>query len=181
MVLVSCIQYSSLLTVSCMYKVQTFSHQTNRSMFCIFSQLHRKSLNRAIYRYPTFRINPFQPTGTFHIETSHLIWSVNQVTCFNMKCNTWLRWVQIFSWIMFRTLYQKRCWNIAKHFEQGKTRQLHDVNSQRKVNATCKNFVSLQVFVWKYVNSFNVKFCNEFMNFILLFFSVIDELQSNSN
>ena len=129
-----------------MYKVQTFIHQTNHSMFCIFSQLHRKRLNPAIYQYPTCRINLFHPTVAFHIETSHLICSVNQVTCFNMKCNTWLRWVKIFSWIMFRTLYQKRCWNIVKHFEQGETRQLHDINSQRKGNATCINFVSLQVF-----------------------------------
>ena len=117
-------------------------------MFCIFSQLHRKSLNRAIYQYPTCRINPFQPTLTFNKETSHLICSVNQVTCFSMKCNTWLRWVKIFSWIMFRILYQKRCWNTVKHFEQGQTRQLHDINSQRKVHATCKNFVSLRVFLF---------------------------------
>ena len=158
-------------------------------MFCIFSQLHRKSLNRAIYQYPTCRINPFQPTVSFHIETSHLICSVNQVTCFNMKCNTWLRWVKIFSWIMFRRLYQKRCWNIVKHVEQCKTRQLHDINSYRKVNTTCKNFVfviglficfktlsrtacwvavflSLRYFC---VNSFNAKFCNESMNFLIVF------------
>ena len=127
----------------CMYKVQTFIQQTNHSMFCIFSQLHRKSLNPAIYQYPTCRINPFQPTVTFRIKFSHLIYSVNQVTCFNMKCNTWLRQVKIFSWIMFRTLYQKSCWNIVKHFEQCKTRELHDIDSQRSVN-----FVSLQVFLF---------------------------------
>ena len=120
---------SFLLTVSCMYKVQTFIHWTNHRLFCIFSQLHRKSLSQAIYQYPTCRINPFQPTVTFNIETSHLICSVNQVTCFNMKCNTWLRKVKIFSWIMFRTLYQKSCWNIVKHFEYGKTRLLHAINS----------------------------------------------------
>ena len=123
-------------------------HQTNHSMFCIFSQLYQKNLNPAIYQYLTCQINPFQLTVAFHIQTSHLICSVNQVTCFNMKCNTWLRQVKIFSWIMFRTLYQKSCWNIVKHFEQGKTRQLHDINSQRSVNATCKNFVSLQVFLF---------------------------------
>ena len=114
-------------------------------MFCIFSQLHRKSLNPAIYQYPTCQINPFQPTVAFYIQTSHLICSVNQVTCFNMKCNTWLRWVKIFSWIMFRTLYQKSYWNVVKYFEYGKTRLLHDINSYRSVNATCKNFVLLQV------------------------------------
>ena len=108
--------YSFLLIVSCMYKVQTFIHYTKYSMFCIFSQLHQKSLNRAMYQYPTSRINPFQPTVTLHIETSHLIYSVNQVTCFNMKCNTWLRWVIIYFWIMFRIPYQKSCWNIVEHF-----------------------------------------------------------------
>ena len=117
-------------------------------MFYVFSQIHRKSLNTAIYQYPTCPINPFQPTIAFHIETSHLICNVKQVSCFNMKCSTWLRGVKIFSWIMFRTLYKKSCWNIVKHFEQGKTRQLHDINSQRSVNTTCKNFVSLQVFLF---------------------------------
>ena len=114
-------------------------------MFCIFSQLHQKRLNRAIYKHLICLINQFQPTFTFYTETSYLIYSVNQVTCFNMKCNTWLRWVKLFSWITFRTLYQKRCWNIVKHFQYGKTRLLHDINSKRSVNATCKNFVLLQV------------------------------------
>ena len=103
-------------------------------MFCIFSQLHRKSLNPAIYQYSTCRINPFQPTLAFHIETSRLICSVNKVTCFKMKYNTWLRWVKIFSWK-----------NIVKHFEWGKTRLLHDINSYRSINATCINFDLLQV------------------------------------
>ena len=107
-----------------------------------------KNLNPAIYQCPTCRINPFQPIVAFHIQTSHLICIVNQVTYFNMKWNTWLRQVTIFSWITFKTLYQKSYWNIVKRFEQGKTRQLHDINSQRSVNATCKNFVSLQVFLF---------------------------------
>ena len=144
MVLVSCIQY----TVFCMYKVQTFIYQTNQSMFCIFSELHRKIFNPAIYQYPTCRINPFQTTAEFHIQTSHLICSVNQVTCFNMKRNTWLRQVKTFSSIMYKKVYQKSCWNIVKHFEQGKTRQLYDINSWRSVNVTCKTFVSLQVFLF---------------------------------
>ena len=160
-------------------------------MFCLFSQLHRKRLNPAIYQYPTCRINLFRPTVAFHIETSHFICSVNQVTCFNMKCNTWLRWVKIFS-----------CQNIVKHFEWGKTRLLHDINSYRSINATCINFDLLQVslffknfitycgwlycqahdtFVCKNVNTVNAKFRNECMNCILLFFSVTDEVQSSSN
>ena len=145
MVLVSCVQYIA----SCSEFLARTKHKLSSirliRMFCIFSLLQRKSLNPAIYQYTTCRINLFQPTVAFHIETSHLICSVNQVTCFNMKCSTWLSWVKIFSWIMFRTLYQKSCWNIVKHFEQGKTRLLHDINSQRSVNATCKKFVLLQV------------------------------------
>ena len=65
-------------------------------MFCIFSQLHRKSINPAIYQYPTYQINPFQPTLEFPMETSNLICSVNQVTYFNMKRNTWLRCLEHF-------------------------------------------------------------------------------------
>ena len=130
MVLVSCVQY----IVSCSEFLACTKHKLSSirliRMFCIFSRLQRKNLNPAIYQYTTCRINLFQPIVAFHIETSHLICSVNQVTCFNMKCNTWLRQVKIFSWIMFRTLYQKSCWNIVKHFEQGKARQLHDINSK---------------------------------------------------
>ena len=33
---------------------------------------------------------PFQPSVTFHIETSHLICRANQITSFYMKCNTGL-------------------------------------------------------------------------------------------
>ena len=36
-------------------------------------------------------INPFQPSVTFHIETSHLICSAKQITGFYMKYNTGLK------------------------------------------------------------------------------------------
>ena len=42
-------------------------------------------------------------------------------------------------------------------------------------------FLSSCTFVWKNVDSFNAKLRSESMNCILLFFSVIDELQSKSN
>ena len=32
--------------------------------------------------------DPFQFSVAFHIETSHLIWTANQITGFYMKCNT---------------------------------------------------------------------------------------------
>ena len=40
-------------------------------------------------------IKPFQPCVTFHIETSHLICTANQMTSFYMKCNTELKWVKL--------------------------------------------------------------------------------------
>ena len=42
--------------------------------------------------------NKFQPSVTFHVETSSLICSANQMTGFYMKCNTGLKWFnEIFS------------------------------------------------------------------------------------
>ena len=37
-------------------------------------------------------VNPFQLSVAFHIETSLLFCSVKQLTGFNMKCNTGLKW-----------------------------------------------------------------------------------------
>ena len=37
--------------------------------------------------------NPAQSSVAFHIETSHLIYTANQVTGFYMKCNSGLKWV----------------------------------------------------------------------------------------
>ena len=41
----------------------------------------------------TFKFNPFRLSIVFHTETSHLIYTVNQITGFYMKCNTGLKWV----------------------------------------------------------------------------------------
>ena len=38
--------------------------------------------------------NPFQPSVVFHIETSHLICTANQITGFYVKCNPGLKWVK---------------------------------------------------------------------------------------
>ena len=38
-------------------------------------------------------MNPFQPSVAFHMETSHLIFSADQVNGFYMKCSTELKWV----------------------------------------------------------------------------------------
>ena len=39
-------------------------------------------------------INPFQPSAAFHVETSHLIYSANQITGCCKECGTGLRWVK---------------------------------------------------------------------------------------
>ena len=64
------------------------------------------------------QINPFQPGIVFHKETSHLILNKNEITGFYLKCNKWLKWVEInpnkyinlhfelaLSWIIFCQLY----------------------------------------------------------------------------
>ena len=38
-------------------------------------------------------INSFQPIVAFYVETSRLIFKTNQMSGFNMKCNTGLNWV----------------------------------------------------------------------------------------
>ena len=72
------------------------------SVFDHFSGLARKGLT-ANYRFEVGRkkheiyilntLNPFQPSVAFHIETRHLICSVNQITGFCMQQNTGLKWV----------------------------------------------------------------------------------------
>ena len=37
--------------------------------------------------------NPSQPSVAFHIETSHLIYTTDQMTDFFMKSNSGLKWV----------------------------------------------------------------------------------------
>ena len=39
-------------------------------------------------------LNPFQPRVAFHIETSHSIFSANQITGFCRKCNTGVKRVK---------------------------------------------------------------------------------------
>ena len=141
MVLVSCIWHIVcflLFLIFVKYKLTSIRLITECSAF--FHNYIEKGLTEPFINIQHVELTHFISL-LFHIETSHLICSVNQVTCFNMKCNTWLRWVKIFSWIMFRILYYKSCWNIVKHFEYGKTRLLHAINSQRSVNATCENVV----------------------------------------
>ena len=43
-------------------------------------------------------MNQFYPIVVFHIETSHLICSANQMTFFYMKCNTGMKWVKRKCW-----------------------------------------------------------------------------------
>ena len=50
-------------------------------------------------------INPFQLSIKFYIETSHPIYSVNQMSCFNMKYKVELKWVKLDK--MFSSLFQE--------------------------------------------------------------------------
>ena len=55
--------------------------------------------------------NPFLPSVAFHIGTSHLICSVNQISGFYMKYNTGLKWVKISinkNWIWWEA-YSEPC------------------------------------------------------------------------
>ena len=40
---------------------------------------------------PRKYFNPAQPSATFHIETSHLIYTANQMAGFYMKCNSGMK------------------------------------------------------------------------------------------
>ena len=68
------------------------------------------------------RLYSFQPSLAFYIETSHLIYTANQMTSFYMKCSTGLKWVkgynksklQIYSKI--NTIENKTGQNIFKIF-----------------------------------------------------------------
>ena len=42
---------------------------------------------------PRKYFNLSQPSVAFHIETSHLIYTANQMTGFYMKCNSGFKWV----------------------------------------------------------------------------------------
>ena len=41
--------------------------------------------------------NQFQPSAAFHIEPIQLITTVYWMTGFCMKCNTWLKWINLFN------------------------------------------------------------------------------------
>ena len=51
--------------------------------------------------------NRIQPSVGFHMETSHLIFTANQITGFHMECNTGLKWVKVCIW-QFQTILFRR-------------------------------------------------------------------------
>ena len=92
-------------------------------------------------RSKMYLINPFQPSVTFHTETSHLICTANQATVFYMKINTGLERVKFHSgaknlWInvgrkqneaqywcvliRWNWVFIKRSTNIWSHISNGK-------------------------------------------------------------
>ena len=64
----------------------------NSNLICRTNQL------TGFYMIATLAFNPFQTSVAFHMETSLLISSANQMIGFLVKCNTWLKRVhtQIF-------------------------------------------------------------------------------------
>ena len=67
-------------------------------------------------------LNPFQPILAFYIETSHLIWTENQLTVIYMKCNTGLKWgnwylesfCSMFVFTKFLVMFWRSCSFIKK-------------------------------------------------------------------
>ena len=55
--------------------------------FLLFANNNRLELARA-----DLQIKPLQRSFVFHIETSHLVRYVNEMTSFYIKCNTELKW-----------------------------------------------------------------------------------------
>ena len=60
--------------------------------YCIWKSSSIKNFNPQGQIMELF--NPFQPNVGFHVETSQLFCSANQMTGFNMKCSTGLNWVK---------------------------------------------------------------------------------------
>ena len=56
-------------------------------------RLFINNITRTLFNFSSFCLNQIQPSVAFHIQTSHLICYVNQMTDFYMKCITRLPWV----------------------------------------------------------------------------------------
>ena len=87
-------------------------------------------------------MNPFQPSVAFHMETSHLIFSADQVNGFYMKCSTELKWV-----------------NSPPSFFNVNLKIIRNVHSDEIISSktSIKGFYMLKVsrhlfeYVWKYL------------------------------
>ena len=66
------------------------------STFALFKMLYDTPttfLIKCSKNDPGKYFNPSQPSVAFHSETSHLIYTANQMTGFFIKCNSGLKWV----------------------------------------------------------------------------------------
>ena len=61
--------------------------------------------------------NPFQPSVAFHIETSHLICSANQMTGFYMKFRTKLKWINPICITLCFKCFQYSAGIVAEYWE----------------------------------------------------------------
>ena len=67
--------------------------------YYVNEKLKTNGLNELFFEkrlYFNSLFNPFQPSVAFHIETSHLICTANQMTGFYLECKTGLKWVNSF-------------------------------------------------------------------------------------
>ena len=58
--------------------------------------------------------NPFQPRSAFHMKTSHLICTVNQMTGFHMNYNTALKWVKLWLILSIIKIFIKQTFTGSK-------------------------------------------------------------------
>ena len=63
------------------------------SLFKMFYDIPTTFLIKCSKHDPRKCFNPSQPSVAFHIETSHLIYTTDQMTGFFMKSNSGLKWV----------------------------------------------------------------------------------------
>ena len=66
--------------------------------YCFHENDHISYITKKNPKNETFGsilVKSFQPTAVLHIETSHFIYAVSQMTGFYMKCSNGLKWVNL--------------------------------------------------------------------------------------
>ena len=89
-------------------------------------------------------VSLFPPSAMFHIETSHLLCSAKQITCFYMKRNFGLEWltersVLDFSWDNYRRFSPTKTW-----YTKSKIREVQVMMRTSYVTSSRHLFVQIQ-------------------------------------